>query len=238
MLALPRTSRRNDPAEAVPPPAHAALAPLAFLFTDLQDSTGLYERVGDHDAYEIVHRHFCFVQRIVLASRGSVVKTTGDGVMAAFDRPVDAVKAALAIQGLIGHFNRSHAPADDRRHVAIKLGVNWGGSLRVDAERGLDYFGSAVNLAARLRGHSRGGEVMLSEVVANDPGVRLLLGPLETCEENLPFKGFEGPVRVVRVMPRAGRGADAGGTEPAPAGVWSSIGAMRALWVLGGPRLS
>ena len=235
MLAQPGTRRRIHPVSRGATRADLS-SPLAFLFTDLQDSTGLYERVGDDDAYEIVRLHFAFVARIVVAHRGVVVKTTGDGVMATFDRPVAAVRTALAIQARIGDFNRLYVRGDYQRHLAVKLGIHWGGSLRTEDDcGGLDYFGSAVNLAARLRGHSQGGDIVLSEVVVDHPGVRLLLARLETRWESLPFKGFNEPVRVARVMPVVGQ-ADAGEAAPSPAGVRCLIGATRALWVLGDPH--
>ena len=106
-------------------PAPAVSSPLAFLFTDLQDSTGLYALVGDDD-YEIVRLHFAFVARIVVAHRGVVVNTTCDGVMATFDRPVAAVRTALTIQARIGDFNRLYARGDDQRHLAVKLGISLG----------------------------------------------------------------------------------------------------------------
>lgn len=236
MLAQPGTSRRIHPVRAMAQPAPTVSSPLAFLFTDLQDSTGLYERVGDDNAFEIVRQHFAFVARIVVAHRGVVVKTTGDGVMATFDRPIAAVRTALAIQARIGAFNRLYAHDDDQRRLAVKLGIHWGTSLRSKDDCGLDYFGSAVNLAARLRGHSQGGDIVLSEVVADHSGVRLLLARLETRRESLPFKGFSEPVCVVRVMPAVERVADAGVAAPLPAGERSLIGATRALWVLGDPR--
>ena len=235
MLAQSGTSRRIHPVSAVARLAPTVSSPLAFLFTDLQDSTGLYERVGDDDAYEIVRLHFAFVARIVVAHSGVVVKTTGDGVMATFDRPVAAVRTALAIQARIGDFNRLYACGDDQRHLAVKLGIHWGGSLKAEDDCGFDYFGSAVNLAARLRGHSQGGDIVLSEVVADHPRVQLLLARLETRGETLPFKGFSEPVRVVRVTPAVGRAADTGEAAPSPAGARSLIGATRALWVLGDP---
>jgi class 3 adenylate cyclase len=236
MLAQPGTSRRSHPVRATARPAPAASSPLAFLFTDLQDSTGLYERVGDDEAYEIVRRHFAFVGRIVVAHRGAVVKTTGDGVMATFDRPGAAVRTALAIQTRIGAFNRLYARGDDQRRLVVKLGIHWGGSLRSEEDCSLDYFGSAVNLAARLRGHSQGGDIVLSDIVADHPGVRLLLARLETRYESLPFKGFRKPIRVVRVMPAVDEAADTGGAAPSHAGRPSLLGATRALWVLGDPR--
>ena len=113
MVTLPRTSRRFVAVEGAPPLRHGVAArPLAFLFTDLESSTALFERVGDIDACEIVREHFEFLEAIVLDHNGMVVKTTGDGVLAAFRSWVDAVRSALAVQTNIADFNRTHAAGD------------------------------------------------------------------------------------------------------------------------------
>jgi class 3 adenylate cyclase len=204
MVALSRTSRRIALVESAAPPCHGVAArPLAFLFTDLHSSTALYERVGDAVACEIVREHFEFLAAIVLDHNGMVVKTTGDGVMAAFGNWVNAVKSALAVQTRIADFNRTHAAGDADHHLAIKLGVHAGGSVRLEFHNRFDYFGSTVNLAARLRSESRDGDVLLSHVVAEHPGVRLLLAALPTREESLAFRGFDRPIRFVRVLPAA-----------------------------------
>ena len=208
MVTLPRTSRRVAAVESAPPPRHGVAArPLAFLFTDLESSTALFERVGDVDACEIVRKHFEFLEAIVLDHNGMVVKTTGDGVLATFRSWVDAVRSALAVQTNIADFNRTHAAGDADRRVGIKLGVHAGCSVRLEFQNGFDYFGSTVNLAARLRSESRDGDVVLSDVVAEHPGVRLLLAALPTREESLPLRGFDRPIRLVRVLSAACAGA-------------------------------
>jgi class 3 adenylate cyclase len=203
---------------------------MAFLFTDLHSSTALYERVGDAAAYEIVRRHFAFLAGIVFDHSGVVVKTIGDAVMAAFSDPVDAVKAALAMQMRIADFEQAHGDPD--RRLAIKLGVHSGGSIRVEVDDRPDYFGLAVNLAARLRGESQDGDVVLSQVVADHPGVRLLLAALPTREESLPFKGFDGVVRFVRVMPAGNHSI--GHSPPLPMPMRPSARPPRACPALGG----
>lgn len=175
--------------------------PLAFLFTGLQNSTALYERVGDVEACEIVRRHFDFVAAMVLDHDGTVVKTTGDGVLAAFHGWADAVRSALAVRTRLVEFNWRHAAGNADRRLAIKLGIHAGGSVRLKLSNGFDYFGSAVNLAARLRSESHDGDVVLSDVVAAHPRVRLLLADLPTREESLPFRGFDRIVHFVRVLP-------------------------------------
>ena len=57
---------------------------LTFLFSDLKDSTELYERVGDLVAFDLVNEHFRLLQEIIASERGAVVKTIGDAVMATF----------------------------------------------------------------------------------------------------------------------------------------------------------
>jgi class 3 adenylate cyclase len=209
MVALSRTIRRIASVEGTVSPRHGvAVRPLAFLFTDLQSSSALYERVGDTEACEIVRRHFEFIAAIVLDHDGKVVKTTGDGVLAAFHSWVDAVRTALAVQKRIGDFNWMHAAGDADRRLAIKLAVHAGGSVRLKLHNGFDYFGSAVNLAARLRSESHDGDVVLSDVVAEHPRVRPLLADLTTREESLPFRGFDRLIRFVRILPAVHAGAD------------------------------
>jgi class 3 adenylate cyclase len=65
----------------------------------------------------------------------------------------------------------------------------------------LDYFGSTVNMAARLQGQSQGGDIVLSRAVADDPAVRPLLATLAAREESVPLKGFADPISFVRLLP-------------------------------------
>jgi class 3 adenylate cyclase len=65
----------------------------------------------------------------------------------------------------------------------------------------LDYFGSTVNMAARLQGQSAGGDIVLSRAVADDPAVQPLLTAVAACEESVPLKGFADPINFVRLQP-------------------------------------
>jgi class 3 adenylate cyclase len=189
---------------------------MTFLFTDLRNSTALYERLGDAAACEIVRQHFGFLSDIVLGRNGAVVKTIGDAVMAAFDDPFDAVTVALSMQARITDFNRVHAGEDRNRRVAVRIGVHAGECVRVELDARADYFGSAVNLAARLRERCRNGDVVLSHVVAELPGIRHLLATLPIREESLPFRGFAKPVRFVRVMPATRQAIGSGSASTVP----------------------
>ncbi len=180
------------------PGDEAAVGQVALLFSDLRGSTALYERVGDSMAYNIVRDHFAFLAAIVRDHDGAVVKTIGDAVMASFGDPADAVKAAIAMQHRIVEFNEAH---ENHRDLSIKLGVHAGSSIMVNLNERLDYFGSTVNMAARLQGQSEGDDIVLSRAVADDPGVKPLLEGHEKREESVELKGFDKPVSFVRVLP-------------------------------------
>ncbi|MFI5000829.1 MAG: adenylate/guanylate cyclase domain-containing protein [Reyranellales bacterium] len=183
------------------PGDEAAVGQVALLFSDLRGSTALYERVGDAAAFNIVREHFAFLASIVRDHNGAVVKTIGDAVMASFGDPADAVKAALAMQARIAEFNRTHGGgAGDERAVVIKLGVHVGPSVMVSLNDRLDYFGSTVNMAARLQGQSAGDDIVLSRAIADDPAVKPLLAAVPVREETVALKGFATPIGFVRVL--------------------------------------
>jgi class 3 adenylate cyclase len=68
---------------------------MTYLFTDLNQSTPLYESVGDVNAYFLVRQHFGILDKIIRERSGTIVKTIGDAVMACFERPQDAVRVAI-----------------------------------------------------------------------------------------------------------------------------------------------
>ena len=85
--------------------------------------------------------------------------------------------------------------------LVLKLGVHAGPSVVVTLNDRLDYFGSTVNMAARLQGQSAGGDIVLSRAVADDPAVQSVLASVPTREESVALKGFADPVRFVRTLP-------------------------------------
>lgn len=137
---------------------------VGLLFTDLSGSTSLYERSGDAPAFRLVTEHFAILRRVIEAHGGAVVKTIGDAVMAAFPDGLWAARAALEIQDAIRDMP-TRGLADPRR--LVKVGVHEGACFIVTANDQLDYFGTAVNVAARTQHEAKGGEVtMTAEVYA------------------------------------------------------------------------
>lgn len=172
-----------------------AIGRIAVLFTDLKGSTALYERIGDASAYALVREHFGVLAGMVRAHQGVVVKTMGDCVMAAFNEPADAMKAALEIARSIEAFNRAHGSTP----IALKLGLHSGRCIAVTTAGTLDYFGGAVNLTARLEAHSDGGDIVLSDAVARDPAVAPLIAGLAMERGAATLRGFAEPVPFVRL---------------------------------------
>jgi class 3 adenylate cyclase len=179
------------------------------MFTDLEGSTALYERLGDAGAYRLVRRHFGFLADSIREHDGALIKTIGDAVMAAFATPEQAVRAALEIHDRIDAFNddyRKELAAEGQASdaapgiaVGLKMGLHGGRCIAVTLNERLDYFGSTVNMAARLQGRSRRGEVVLSAQLAADPAVAPLLQDRNLIHENAELKGFARPVPFVRL---------------------------------------
>jgi class 3 adenylate cyclase len=168
---------------------------VALLFSDLKASTALYQQIGDAAAYHLVRDHFAFMADIIRQHDGAVVKTIGDAVMAAFARPADAMRAALDIQ------RRIAGGGSGGRDLVIKLGVHQGPSIAVTLNDRLDYFGSTVNMAARLQGQSRGGDIVVSAEMLEDPTVAASLGGFAARPEKAALKGFAEELTFYRVTP-------------------------------------
>ena len=177
------------------PADEVGISQVTLMFTDLKGSTEFYERVGDAKAYHLVHDHFAFLAHVVRENNGSVVKTIGDAVMAAFTDPADGARAALAVQAGVDDFNRETGTED----IVIKVGVHCGPSIAVTLNDRLDYFGSTVNMAARLQGESVGGDIVFSEDLLADPIVSTMLQPGALSSETRFIKGFSRPITFRRL---------------------------------------
>lgn len=177
---------------------------LAVLFTDLKDSTRMYRKMGDAPAFGAVMSHFQVLREAIEPEDGTVVKTIGDSVMAVFREPVGAVRAAIRAHRALQEAGR------DTLYMTLKIGIHYGPCFAVRANDRLDYFGTTVNVAARLQDLSRGGDVVLSERVREEIGMEAILGPREGALEALdpekhPLTGLDGalfrPWRLEVVSP-------------------------------------
>jgi class 3 adenylate cyclase len=174
-------------AEALRPGEPISVGTLTVVFTDLRGSTRFYRDVGDAPAFGSVLGHIDVLRDAVGAEGGAIVKTMGDAIMAVFPRPASAVAAMRAAQLSVAG-----------RPLALKVGIHAGPCIAVNQYGVLDYFGSTVNLAARLVGLSSGDDIVLSQAVLEDDEVASL-GLAAEPVAGSP-KGFEGePIAIWRV---------------------------------------
>jgi class 3 adenylate cyclase len=144
---------------------------LTFLFSDLKDSTELYERVGDLVAFDLVNEHFRLLQEIIASERGAVVKTIGDAVMATFETPDRAIAAALRMREAMSDLGA------ERQHqsLRLKMGIHEGPCLAVTLNAQQDYFGQTVNVASRVQGLAASRSIVVTESVVENAQARALL---------------------------------------------------------------
>lgn len=143
---------------------------VTIAFTDLRGSTKMYQEIGDSTAFCQVLNHFDILQDIVAAHDGTVIKTIGDSVMAVFDSPAKALLAMASAQAALAK------PAQKKQNpLYLKVGIHKGPNLVVNLNNRLDYFGSSVNIAARLVSLSSGEDIIISSEMAEDPEADIFL---------------------------------------------------------------
>lgn len=172
---------------------------VTLLFSDIEDSTALNERLGDAEWVRTLEIHDRLVRRAIETRDGLVVKTVGDGFMAVFGDPAQAVRAALDVQHAMAV---SRGRRLRRAGVAVRVGVHRGRAV----SSGGDWFGRDVALCARIAAHARGGQTLASAATVAAGGKPA--GVTVTALGALPFKGIAEPVEVVALAadgPGAGR---------------------------------
>ncbi len=130
----------------------------SVMFTDLVGSTEMAQRMGDDVAFELISSHDNIVRSAVSDCQGRVIKHTGDGIMAVFLSPVQAVKCACKIQTAV----IALAEDEGQSSFQVRIGVAAGEPI----ERDNDFFGSTVNLAARLCNSAKPGAVLVTNGIA------------------------------------------------------------------------
>jgi class 3 adenylate cyclase len=156
-----------------------------ILFTDMEGSTALTDRLGDAKAQELRRIHDSIVREALKAQGGSETKHTGDGIMASFPSASRAIQCAVTVQRAIAE--QGETP------LRVRIGLNAGEPVAEDA----DLFGTAVNLAKRICDHAEPGQILVSDVVQ-----QLAAGKGFTFADKgeATLKGFEKPVRLHEVV--------------------------------------
>jgi len=148
--------------EMLSPSESFSIRNLSFVFTDLKSSTEMYERLGDSKAFYLVKEHFKIMEQVVSEYDGGVVKTIGDAVMAVFQVPAQALAAS---RSMVERFEAYNAEHHTQNQIVVKIGVHSGPCIAVTLNDRIDYFGTSVNIAARVQGLSDGRTVMVSDNV-------------------------------------------------------------------------
>jgi class 3 adenylate cyclase/pimeloyl-ACP methyl ester carboxylesterase len=164
-----------------------AAGPLTILFTDVEGSTALTQRLGDARAREVLRTHERIVREALKAHGGSEVKTLGDGFMASFSSATRALECAIAMQRAFADRNETA-----EEPIRVRVGLNAGEPIAEEE----DLFGMAVNMAARIAAKAEGGEILASDVVR-----QLVAGKgfLFAERAETALRGFEDPVRLYDV---------------------------------------
>ncbi|UPJ44176.1 adenylate/guanylate cyclase domain-containing protein [Bradyrhizobium sp. 40] len=171
-----------------------AVSDITYLFTDLKDSTPLYESIGDVNAYFLVRQHFDILNTIIRKRSGTIVKTIGDAVMAGFEHSQDAVLASVEMIEELSRFNQTAS-----RPLGLKVGVHRGRAIAVRLNDRIDYFGQDVNIAARVQSLAGVNEICLTEAVMEAPGVSDILKGYPASRDYQNLKGIGQKMEIHRI---------------------------------------
>jgi len=187
---------------------------VTILFTDIEGSTALAQRLGDKAYHALLAEHNRILREQVARHGGHEVKSMGDGFMVAFASAARALSCAVDIQKAFAAYNArlsghpepvegsaepgaepvsAHAEPVEAP-INIRIGLNTGESI----EEAGDYFGTAVTLAARIAARAQGGQILVSEVVRTVGGS--LAGVEFRDAGRKQLKGIKGRQRVYEVV--------------------------------------
>jgi class 3 adenylate cyclase len=157
------------------------------LFTDIEESTSIANRLGDVRARELMREHEQITRDALASFGGSEIKAMGDGFMASFVSVTAAVQCAASLQRAFAERNETAA-----EKILIRAGINAGEPIEEDG----DLFGSTVILASRIAARAKGGQILVADTVRGlcaGKGVRFV-----DAGTFVP-KGFDEETRVYEV---------------------------------------
>jgi class 3 adenylate cyclase len=171
--------------------AHAAPdGTVAILFSDIEDSTVITERLGDERWLEVLREHNAIFREQISRHDGYEVKSHGDGFMLAVPDPCEALECAIDVQRAFAERDRDGSG----EVLRVRMGLHTG---EVIAEEG-DFFGKNVILAARIAAQAGGGEILVSDQMREAASARNGDGLSFDEGRDLELKGLAGSHRVFR----------------------------------------
>src|SRR6185503_19155908 len=129
---------------------------VTIMFSDIEDSTVLTERLGDQAWQGLLRKHNSLIREQLKAHGGYEVKTMGDGFMVAFQSAKKGLDCAIAIQRAFDGHN-----AMNGEHVKVRIGLHAGEAIK----EGDDFYGKNVIMASRVAGKANGGEILVSSLL-------------------------------------------------------------------------
>jgi len=162
---------------------------ITLMFTDLFDSTSMYNEKGDDKAVGQVIDHFEILENAIAEENGAIVKTIGDSVMAVFCQPDQALRAYLRAQKMLLQDDRFN------KGLQLKAGIHHGSCVAVNLNNRIDYFGSTVNIASRFVDYASENEAILAQGTFSKSNLDNILGEYgndNTVEDmSTQLKGFQ-----------------------------------------------
>jgi class 3 adenylate cyclase len=171
--------------------AHAAPdGTVTILFSDMEGSSPLFDKLGDLRAHEIVSAHNKIVRDQMALHHGFEVKSMGDGFMIAFSSARRALLSAIGIQRAFAEYREQHSDVP----IRVRIGLHVGETINVSA----DFFGKAVIVAARIASLARAGEILVSSTLYDLTSTAGDLRFIDAGEVEL--KGLSGRYRLYRTI--------------------------------------
>jgi len=134
---------------------------VTILFSDIEGSTQMADRLGDKLFMEVIRQHNGIVRSKLGKYGGFEVKNEGDGFMVAFQSARKAVDCAMAIQMALAERN-----ASAEEPVQVRMGLHCGETIKEESPQGTDdFFGKNVIVAARIAAQARGGQILVSSLL-------------------------------------------------------------------------
>jgi class 3 adenylate cyclase len=159
---------------------------VTILFSDVVGSTAMYRELGDLKAYERVREHFAAAAAVLARHNGLWIKDIGDAIMASFPDPESGARAALEMHEVMREIG-----------LGVKVGLHSGTCIGVTYHEQFDWFGSTVNLAARIQSLAGPGELCISEEAYQRAAAVLSERPAEPFEARV--RGIDEPIAARRL---------------------------------------
>lgn len=168
---------------------------VTILFSDLCGYTQYTDKRGDIQSRTLLLKHNRIVLPAIERHNGKVIEIVGDGIMAAFDDPVDAGKAAIDVQRKLKTYNDQTAVEDQ---IHVKIGLNSGDALMDDGAAYQSLAGDVANVAARVQSQAQKDQILLSRSFYEK--VRSCNDFLIRFHANVQVKGKTGDIPIYRLI--------------------------------------